>query len=122
MRRQPLLAPSCAVSLLLTSAIVGLPRVFTAPARMWRVVNLDRIEVDWSVSELQFLTATQPAPSNAQERTGNPWPLGAGDWQTPFACVNTSALTLSQFPSHRILSSYEFGATPSTAAFDGAIE
>lgn len=121
MRRQPQ-PRRCAVSLLLTAAIVGLPHVFTAPARMWRVVNLDRIEVDWSVSELQFLTATQPAPSNAQERTGNPWPLGAGDWQTPFACVNTSALTLSQFPSHRILSSYEFGATPSTAAFDGSIE
>lgn len=99
------------------------PCVLTHPARMWRVMNLNRIEIDWSVSELQFLSRTAPAPSDQGERTrGNVWPVGAADWQTPFECDSSSALDLADFPSHQKLSSYDWHATPVSAAFDGSVE
>ena len=110
----------CALAAALASL---LPGVLTHPARMWRVANLDRIETDWSVSELQFLARTVPAPSDQGERTrGNVWPVGAADWQTPFACDDASALDLADFPSHQKLVSYDWHATPVSAAFDGSVE
>jgi hypothetical protein len=109
---------SCALAV----ALASLPCGLTLPARMWRVVNTNRVEIDWSVSELQFLSRTVPAPYDQRERTGEDWPIGAADWQTPFACDDTSALSLTDFPGYQLLSSFDYSNTPVEAAFDGAVE
>ena len=86
------------------------------PARMWRIINRDAVEIDWSIAELEFLTDVIPA-TDRKERAG--LPIGASEWTHPLGCDPASKLALSDFPSHAIISSADNIQNPTSAAFDG---
>jgi hypothetical protein len=98
----------------------ALPYIVCRPAQMWRIVNVDAVAIDWSVSNIEFLSRTIAAGITGFDRQGRPIsdiPVGIGDWSSPFACSNSSILHLHNFPNHRLFSSSDNAATPDTAAF-----